>query len=40
MKKITWLGIVGMAGMVGAGCAESDDTAAASGQEVRAPRAL
>jgi len=35
MRKITWLGILGMAGVVGAGCAESDDTVATSGQDVQ-----
>jgi len=37
MRKITWLGILGMAGMVGAGCAETDDTVATSAQQVQSP---
>lgn len=37
MRKITWLGILGMAGVVGAGCAESDDTVATTGQAVQSP---
>jgi len=37
MRKITWLGILGMASVVGAGCAESDDTSAPTSQETQSP---